>query len=63
MLLSYVSRIKETDTSIIRTPQYGPYTKKGVVCRIYTRAASEQYIARKIAGNDYTYARCRFYSS
>lgn len=32
-------------------------------CRIYTRTASEQYIAYKIVGNDYICARCRFYSS
>lgn len=63
MLLSYVSRIKETNTSIDRTPRCSPCIKKGLVCRIYTRAASKQYIARKIASNNYTCTRCRFYSS
>lgn len=63
MLLSYVGRIEETNTSIDRTPRYSPYIKKGLVCRIYIRATSKQYIARKIASNNYTYARCRFYSS
>lgn len=63
MLLSYVGRIEETNASIDRTPRCGPCIKKGLVCRIYTRAASKQYIARKIASNNYTYTRCRFYSS
>lgn len=63
MLLSYVSRIEETNASIVRAPQCGPCVKKGVACRIYIRTSSEQYIARKIASNNYTCTRCRFYGS
>lgn len=63
MLLSHVGRIKETNASIDRAPRYSPYIKKGLVCRIYIRATSKQYIARKIASNNYTCTRYRFYSS
>lgn len=63
-MLSYVGRLEETDTGIDRSPRYSPYIKKGGIrCRVYIREGSQLYIARKIGGNNYTYARCRFYSS
>lgn len=63
LLLSYIGRLEETNAGIDRAPTCSPCIKKGVPCKVYTRAASKQYIARKINSNNYTYARCRFYSS
>lgn len=62
-MLSYISRLEETTTSIDRAPIYSPYTKKGVLYKVYTRTASKQYIAYRTYSNDYIYTRYRFYSS
>lgn len=61
-MLSHVGRLEETDASIERGPRYSPCIRRGVSCRVYTVAASKQYIARKVNSNNYVYARCRFYS-
>lgn len=62
-MLSHVSRLEETEASIERSPRCSPCVKRAVPCRIYTRVASKEYIARKVNSNDYVYACCRFYSS
>lgn len=61
-MLSYVGRLEETDASIERRPRCSPCVKRGVPCRIYTAAASKQYVARKVNSNNYIYTRYRFYS-